>query len=769
MTRTFAIASCAISLAFVVQAEVKVVVPAGADRTVTIAAEEFRRYYGLVTGRQIPITCRPGSADTCIKIGFPSHDAFFNGETDAYAVVSDGDGLAICGKNSRSVLYGVYDFFRVRCGCRWFWDEDVVPKCGKIDFSGVDIREKSRFLYRGCQYFAHRGLTRFQAEHWGLEDWRRELDWCVKNRINVVMLHFGGEDAFQCAYPDIVPYPDPSVTEPVDTRPSDGYNIRTPLWSRQFRHQLRLNVLSYARDRGIMHPEKIGPMTHWFFRTPPEFLKAKKPDFMPQITCFYDEPSGRAWDVRDPKWYAEYWRLTEALCSAYGEPGMFFNPGFDERTVYSNRADNVALKMDIIRRYDEELHRRRPDVPVVLEGWDFQMGWRPEEMRRLVKALDPSYTVIWNFTADVVDFNPGPAIPRDNVFTEWGVTNAFPYTFGYMLDFCRGMDIRGQYGIIRKRERAIVGDPMCKGYLIWPENSHSDIFAWRYFTDNCWNLSPKSTDELLAEFCRDRYGRQAESFLRIWKLVLPISQISGARDGGCSTWGRTCAHMFAALGPNLRNNPERWLDSVTQGELGNAAEAFRALAELDWNGTAVRRDSIDLARTVLDRAAWSAYEEMMKSYHLCAKGAATSAEVASRAVRCVGIVKAFADILALHGDYSVSESLDRLDALERIRNPDAEHVLFENSSCGYCLSHHAEYARGCYVPMVEDMAKMLVARAKAGDFSPLPPVADARDAMRGRRHPVRDFAPDASLRTPDVYRSSMLATAMLLEKGTLEK
>ena len=98
MTRPFALVSCAALRAVAVRAEVKVVVPADADRTVMIAAEEFRRYYGLVTGRQIPVTSRPAAGDTCVKIGFPSDDALFSGETDAYTVTSDGDGLAICGR-----------------------------------------------------------------------------------------------------------------------------------------------------------------------------------------------------------------------------------------------------------------------------------------------------------------------------------------------------------------------------------------------------------------------------------------------------------------------------------------------------------------------------------------------------------------------------------------------------------------------------------------------------------------------------------------------
>jgi predicted AAA+ superfamily ATPase len=88
----------------------------------------------------------------------------------------------------------------------YFWDGDVVPKRGEIDFAGLDVVEKPRFAYRGLRYFAHRGLHRFQAEHWDLDDWKRELDWCLKKRFNLFMLRTGIDDLFQRAFPGEVPH-----------------------------------------------------------------------------------------------------------------------------------------------------------------------------------------------------------------------------------------------------------------------------------------------------------------------------------------------------------------------------------------------------------------------------------------------------------------------------------------------------------------------------------------------------------------------------------
>jgi hypothetical protein len=36
-------------------------------------------------------------------------------------------------------------------------------------------------------------------------------------------------------------------------------------------------------------------------------------------------------------------------------------------------------------------------------------------------------------------------------------------------------------------------DPFCRGYILWPENSHSDIFLLNFFTANSWKPG-KTTD-----------------------------------------------------------------------------------------------------------------------------------------------------------------------------------------------------------------------------------------------------------------------------------
>ena len=218
-----------------------------ADIAVSLALPqaEFAKYHEAITGR--------APVDGVLSLAVDP--AVSKTGKDAYTIMSYGSGAKITGSNLRSVFYGVYDLLERRGGCHWFWDGDVVPKKAAIDLSGLDVREEAQFEWRGLRYFAHRGLTRFQAEHWGLEDWKKEIDWCLKRRLNVFMLRIGQDDLFHRTFPDIVANPDPSKDLPGHGK---GYDNRTLFWSLEYRGKLRHDLQHYAFDRGLEVPEDFG-------------------------------------------------------------------------------------------------------------------------------------------------------------------------------------------------------------------------------------------------------------------------------------------------------------------------------------------------------------------------------------------------------------------------------------------------------------------------------------------------------------------------------
>lgn len=162
------------------------------------------------------------------------------------------------------------------------------------------------------------------------------------------MLRIGIDDLFQKAFPEIVPYPQ---TDGRSMREHPrSYDDRTQFRSLEYRGELRKKILAYARERDLMHPEDCGTMTHWYSRTPPEFLEAVKPEFLPQWTQDYGEPSGKVWDFRIRRNLENYFKLTGAHIRHYGSPDLFHTIGLAERgcfrTAVKSATETLRLPSD---------------------------------------------------------------------------------------------------------------------------------------------------------------------------------------------------------------------------------------------------------------------------------------------------------------------------------------------------------------------------------------------------------------------------------------
>ena len=697
---------------------------------------EFAKYHELITGR-VP--------DEGL-VSFAVDQSISKSGNDAYSIVSMGNGARITGSNLRSVLYGVYDLLERRGGCRWFWDGDIVPKKDAIDLSGLDVHEESRFQYRAIRYFAHRGLTRFQAEHWNLDDWKRAIGWCVKRRINCIMPRIGMDDTWQKAFPDIVPYPDPAKPIP---EAGTGYDDRSLFWSLEYRGKLRKAFTEYAFERGLMMPTDFGTMTHWYSRTPEAFLEKEKPPFLPQTQTSksHGRPNARVFDIRDRKWLDTYWRLTEAFVEAgYGTYDLLHTIGLGERMVFEDRAKNLEFKVDVMRRLFDLAAEKSPNSPILLAGWDFYYRWAPDEVRSMLPSLDPKRVLIWDYEADAVrNWNARFQDVNSN-FSDWGVVGRFPYTFGIFLAYEQSLDIRANYPLIEKRQKLVENDPMCKGYIFWPEASHTDIFALRYFTENAWRPGGKTADALLPKFCRDRYGRQASLFESIWRKVIPVSLMNWY-------WGNYASYLTRFLGRLPESNYSSYPMTQMIMRFRDADPAFAELAKVEWSDDFAVRDSIDLARTLLDRKIEMRRLQMLQAHHDWTKGFTSAENVRDRADKFVAAVKAMTRLLALHTDYSLWESYERLEATEHIVNPRFDRVLVDNAINSYCLSHQYEAAANWYEPLAMRLADDIRGRVDVADRTPLD--QDALESASRSLHDAMLERPLCSMR-PDGKRTIQL-------------
>lgn len=637
--------------------------------------------------------------------------------------------LILAGGSGRSTLYAVYDFFRRQAGVEYFWDGDVIPKREAIDFDKLDVVEKPRFAYRGLRYFAHRGLHRFQAEHWDLEDWKREIDWCVKKRFNLFMLRTGIDDLFQRAFPGEVPYP------PTDAKDPDGvdrsYDDRTSFWALRYRGELRKQVLQYARDRGLIHPEDTGTITHWYSHTPSSFYRSR-PDF-PVIRdqkTGYSLSTQAIWDIESPLTWNAYWKLTQTHIREFGQPRMFHTIGMAERTFGKDARDSLLRKLYVYRQTQQKLREHYPDAPLLIASWDFiGWNWTDEAVSSLLAEFDPSKTILLDYTADN---------PRKVSYRDWGAAGRFPWIFGIFHGFARNSDVHEDYGLLTPRLQEAAADKMSQGLVMWSEISHNDTFLLEYLGANSWQPRELELPAALARYCCTRYTPElAGRMEKLWNGFLPAAQLLHWNDtrGEGSAWFGEPQYRLLATSAFLSLSPERMpqlqadLERFRAG-LAQTPEVLAELAEIagqpppGGRGPLWNRDALDMARTIANRALVAAFIRASLQMENWRAGKADAAAVRRRAELTRRLMDALADVLALSEDFSMQASLKHLEKAQPLNkvaptiNPHSELTLKSNAENSYCRSHHYELVRHVYRPELDAFWEWVLGRIEAGDKTP---------------------------------------------------
>lgn len=674
--------------------------PTGFSPAYHHAATEFQHFYSAVTGTELPITSEPAEGASMVVIGSDAVNHFtrlcieeglikplaLGAGSDAYRLLSvskDGRNyLFLAGGCGRSTMYAVYDFFERQAGCHYFWDGDIVPKQDSIVMTGLDVLETPHFEYRGIRYFAHRSLTRFQAEHWGPKEWEQEIDWMVKKRLNLFMLRIGMDDVFQKAFPDIVSYP--PVDGPMPSTVPRSYSDRTTAWPLQYRGELRKHILQYARERELIHPEDMGTMTHWYSPTPQDFMDKVQPKSFAQSGGPHtDNSTLSVWDIRVDENLENYWKLTQAHIDNYGSPQMFHTIGLAERNYYKDHDKGIELKLYAYRRMITKLREHYPNAPLLIAGWDFVSRWNGKDVEKLLAQLDPQNTIIMDNSSE------DPAYD----FRQWVPRGKFPYLFGSVHAFESEPDIRGNYDVLAERFPSAIEDPMCKGFVYWPETSHSDPLYTQYFTHNSWTPDMLSPEENISELCHDRYGSYAEVMEQAWMASLPLIEL------GFIGWNSPAGLPVIESSDNLYN---RHASHISKSEpcVDKAASVLKSLAALPYGKghPFVDRDAIDLARTVAGRLLSIEISRYVVAQRDWKEGKTSLAKVREAGKRSLKMYYYLRDILSLHDDYSLLKTYQQTESVYSPLNPVFEQTLKGNAENGYCRTYISELFDYIFLP-----------------------------------------------------------------------
>lgn len=704
----------------------KLIAPTLGERAYAHAVSAFASLWEQVTGNALEITHVDDGQEDAVIIGSDAvndalTDRMIAGEiadfgirygTDDYCIRSLMENgrrlLILAGGRGRSTLYAVYDFFERVCGCHYFWDGDVIPRLERIEFGDLEILESPRFEFRGMRYFAHRSLHRFQAEHWSLADWKRELDYLSKRRFNFFMLRIGMDDLWQRAFPDVCGYePEPG---------GGGYNDRTPPWSLRHRGELRQQVLAYARELDLIQPEDCGTMSHWYSPAPDSFLEGAKPDFFPQADSRYSNPRVLVWDIRKSRNMDNYMKLTETAVRDFSPNTEYFHTiGLGERNMMPDKASNHRLKKFTYRRIAQALRERYPNSKLFLAAWDFMGWWKGEDVEALLREMDPTRTIVLDYTSEIDD-------PQQS-FLNWGMVGKFPWVFGLFHGYQPESALRGPYERSDERLRVAVDDPMCRGMVLWPELSHSDPLVLEYLAQNSWDPLKMTIEQITERFCARRYGDRATEMNALWQAALPMIKVGDW--GGCTQRDAsdpdaekyTSVHavtremwtnmfdsfLWSVCDPyrtaNFTYKPEHGVSihdhfayklRTHKAELDGCADLLLAArAFTDSNDAFIRRDLMDICRTVLGR-----YLNflLMRLVLVADRDNAYACVLREKFDRLLSLI---GDLLYYHEDYSMYASLQKL-AEEAPVTEGFEQTLKRNGLDRYCRSYITEPTRYLY-------------------------------------------------------------------------
>lgn len=776
--------------AWCVSGQISVVAPPVGEKAYQIAAETFADYWDKVTGSKAQLVAGTAQQNgklpsgDVVLIGSDAvqprvHDLIHRRVVPALGVEYGGDGyrilsvpdqgrtlLIVAGGSGRSTIYAVYDFFRRQAGVEYFWDGDVIPPAKRVQVMGLDVTENPRFEYRGLRYFAHRGLHRFQAEHWDLADWKKEIDWLLKKRFNLFMLRTGIDDLFQRAFPGQVTYPPADGVDP-DAEPR-SFNDRTSFWPLKYRGELRKAVLQYAADRGLLHPEDAGTITHWYSHTPTSFYKSH-----PGFPVTRDQKSGykldtaAIWDVEHQETWDVYWKLTATHIKEYSPtyPRLFHTIGMAERLFGSSTEENLQRKLYVYRKTQQMIREHYPDVPLIFAGWDFYGWWKSEDVNRLLKELDPQRSIVMDYTADLLG---------RTTFRDWGLYGQFPWIFGIFHGFAKHSDSHEDYGLLASRLADAAKDEKCIGLTMWSEISHNDTYMLEYLASNSWQPAHPDAATATAHYCRTRYPVELRAQMeRLWPSFLEVSGSAQWSERGTRSMTFHEPHfrvlnrnVFVELSENRVKDVKSELQRI-RPTLNNAPAMLDGLAKLSvgaYSNELWCRDALDIARTTASRALLVGMLAGSHSMEAWRTGQGDAASVRKLAGLTQRLLAALANITGSADEFSMYASLRRLEQAETISgikpeiNPHSEQTLKANSENDYCRSHHYEMVQYLYAPELQSYWEWVLKKIDSGDKSPWKrPAEFAQLYEKHRSHfyatPLSDMAPKQARGPAELSRS----------------
>jgi len=356
------------------------------------------------------------------------------------------DCLVLGGSIDRGTLYAVYHLLETQLNVGFFEDGDRIPKRTTI-MVDCDIAERPYFETRGSLIS---GPLSRNAAFWGEEEWKQEIDWLIKKRVNVI-LYIGQK------------------------------------W-----------ILDYGRERGMrfIFDGYDGNVSPAFMRAHPEVKYIT-------ITWPWTATTYHYIDPRDP-FFIPY--ATGRIKSRMKDTGTdhFFsiNPWAETPLPGKDEVERRQIRAAFARATTQALVNVDPESVNIMHGWAF--GYREFYPSEDVKAyLDAvaSDLIIMDMKAERGD----PIHKQHNNF--WGRKWLF-----CIMDGGEHQGIRGDVKDLIRKVRRVASDPETKNCVGLYSSSESLRYNFLYYDllfTLGWDPRKVELQSFLKKYARRRYGREA--------------------------------------------------------------------------------------------------------------------------------------------------------------------------------------------------------------------------------------------------------------------
>jgi alpha-N-acetylglucosaminidase len=411
------------------------------------------------------------------------------------------DYLVLLGGSPRGTLYAVYHYLETFCRIGFFADGEHIPHLDEIPTEGIDLVERPRWPVR--QYMMDCEYTSYW---WGLDEWKREVDWAAKHRFNVLSSNFDFTATWRRVWKRFgVDVPPTSLTAP-PFHPWAGWHNWAmkppyPVAFQEFQAELAKEFTDYGRSLGMrMAPDFTG----FIGQVPRDFYEAfrGRARFIEVGWAGFDPP-GIFVHPDDPLYGQLAKTFAEEYLKRFGTDHLWPGQSFCEMRRTEDPEETLAIEITLAKKNLEAIRSVDPGAVLFTNSWTF-LGRSKENVKTFLDALPDDGYQVWEMPSDYRS--------RDRQYRALDYFHGKPWLFGFLYSYGGTTMLHGDLADLIRRGQEVAQDPRadkCLGMGVQPEALRHNYIVFDLLSRVGWNPVGMELNSILEDYATRRYGEKS--------------------------------------------------------------------------------------------------------------------------------------------------------------------------------------------------------------------------------------------------------------------